>query len=282
MKKVLIGCGVVSLLFIVIVGGFLFWSVSKLQQVGKEVEAAAAEMKAIQAKYPYTAPATAALDPERTAAYFAARKGILDAIAQDPKLKDLVAVLNTPSGQNANVNPLGIMMGAVTSISSMIKAASAEFDKAQMGPDEYLYHTKVIYLTLAAAEARSAKDPAVQSLISDVQGTIARINEHKQMPTGKELRAIGMQMRSIPGIDENLDRNLKLIAPHADTYKRGEAVLMDMILATGQFQNGQFQMNQSAMELLGDTSGNAAATDSADDEAGAETDPSSEPAPAGN
>lgn len=274
MKKVLIGCGVVFLLFIVVVGGLTVWGVSKANQWAKTVEAAGKKMETIRAQYPFTEPADATLDPERTAAYFKARNAIMAAVAQEQGMKDFLAAVNTPQGQQPqSVNPFGMVFGMMGAIPRLIDVAAAEFENAKMGPDEFQYHTRVVYLTLAQAEIDGKGGAAIDAIISDIDAGMAKMNKNGQSPTGKELQSIAMQIPDMPGISENLEENLKAIEPHAAGFKTGENLIMDLMFATGDFKNGQFQMNQNAMQQIGEGAG---------DTSGEEAAPEGEPAPAGN
>lgn len=150
MKKILIGCGVLVLL--VIVGfGVLAWSVKdEIASMTKEMTASAAQLHELDDEHPFTPPATAAdFDERRFLLSLDARSAMMTELgALDEQFK---ALENGDLGFFETITQsMKVGMQAGGAVYDAIAAGLAQVD---MGPDEFVYHTKVLWASLKAVDA---------------------------------------------------------------------------------------------------------------------------------
>ncbi len=244
MKKVLIGCGVAFLLFTLLAVGATLYVGVKLKNWTESVEASGKKVEAVSQKFPFTPPDTPALSPERYEVYAQARRNILDRIAKDEALGKLLALMNTPQGQTPQGNPLPAMFGMFGAIPRLLDAMSEELERAKMGLEEFQYHTRLVWLSMAEVERSGEASDEAKAMFDRIHQALAGMNNQNKTVTGNEIQGLALQLPRMTGVDQAAAGNMRLIIRNAADYRTMEAILMDIIMATSDFRSGQFGFNQ--------------------------------------
>jgi len=173
MKKILIGCGIVSLvLFLGLVALGVFGFVQAKRVFGNW-ENSRAQLETLETKHPYTPPADETFKEERLADYFEVRDALLAHAQANPTVSKL---LNTPPGQAPNVGAVE-MLGLVTGfVPDMLNKLTAELDQRQMSFSEFKDNSERIYATIRAGYENN--DGGMKTIYESLDNAIAQFNLH--------------------------------------------------------------------------------------------------------
>jgi len=134
MKKVLIGCGIVALLFIVVLAAVGIFAGVKVANYGKSVETASQSMATVDRDFAFVEPAAdSAMPADRFQAYLGLRQRFVDRVLQVPFISKLVA-----SSKNAPpaLTP-GDILGLVGEFPKLMQFYADELRAAKMSSDEF-------------------------------------------------------------------------------------------------------------------------------------------------
>lgn len=152
MKKLIIGCGVLCLLFCLAGAGVALFLYRKAMEVKAQVEATNARYEQVSAAHPFQPPVPALLDKERFELWLQVHEGIADIIQKDLGVlaRFAAATQGNPDGSpDAGKITWGEMLSVPDAIRRVPEAHIAALEKHNMSAAEYLWISKVVYGTAA-------------------------------------------------------------------------------------------------------------------------------------
>ncbi|HVQ24851.1 MAG TPA: hypothetical protein VMV01_06730 [Planctomycetota bacterium] len=153
MKKVFIGCGIVVFIAL-LAGGYLVWGVwPSMSRLVEQWMAAADELDALDREYPFDPHAQEQLDPARfeqmldvrveLADYFATFTAQMEAMKQEHEGQDAPGVI-------------GQLRQVFDQIAPVLTEVAARLREAKMSPQEFSFHTRVMWGVLARVDSNLA------------------------------------------------------------------------------------------------------------------------------
>jgi hypothetical protein len=206
MKKVLIGCGIISLIVILAVVGCSAYACHKLNQFTTGIEAAGAQIEALDQKFPFEAPTDGRVSPERFAQYMDAREGILGAVMQVGLVSELVAA----SEQNRQPNiGIGDFLGIIGAIPNLMGSLAESLEASEMSPKEFAFHSTIVLKW--AQEAVAAGDSEVSEVWTQFKEALDQVDAQmaaNQDPNIRQLRqdpdVMIAKVEEAPVVDSNM------------------------------------------------------------------------------
>lgn len=171
MKKILIGCGCLTVLMISICSGILIYFSIQAQRFVGDMEAAFDGIKELEEKYPFTAP-----DPPRLASgqlnrYFIAREGLILAIEEHPTYSKFLHADAPPQ-----LGPMETVRAMVGAPFFLAKTVTDNLTGQEMSPTEYLWITQTIGATIIQG-AEDRNDPNMRSILETANVELGTFNE---------------------------------------------------------------------------------------------------------
>lgn len=160
MKKVLIGCGIVVLLFVALLAAVGTYFGVKAAKYGKSMEAAGQSVVQLNKDFAFAAPdAGVSMDPARFNAYLDARARLVAKAREIPLIVKITS--SKPGGPPPDIGP-GDLLGLVRDIPKLIQSYADELRAAGMSTDEYAWiSTETVKAIRTAGEQGDAEYVAV-------------------------------------------------------------------------------------------------------------------------
>jgi len=199
-KKVLIGAGIGCGLLMVI-GGIGAWYmlhkvsgvVASAQKMGVQMQAQEEQMKALDAKYPFTAPANGeplALSEDRLQAYLAVREAALPIFEDFKKRGNELDAKYKNAGKMEALSGAAEGMGMFTELTSKLRASYAKSLEAQkMGPAEFGAITGAIYASAMGAASAGQREV--------IKKQLAGLDEKLKTTTDPQMKAALEQQKTM-------------------------------------------------------------------------------------
>ena len=146
MKKVLIGCGILVVLLLAALGVGVYLVAPGVMDMMRQWTEAAEEMKALDQQHPFDEAAEGAFDELRFASTLDARAGVIRGIRTREAAFEEVADGDELSIRETLTEGLGVAAPMLTDLADALAAA-------QMGPAEFVYHTRVLWAALQRVDA---------------------------------------------------------------------------------------------------------------------------------
>ncbi len=229
MKKFLIGCtAFVLVIMLLLVGGAIFVGV-KVKNFGTSVSQSSASIEKLNKDYPFVAPATPTLAPERLTKYFQIRSELWQKLSTDKGFTDFYSKISAAktSGQEPDLG-IGEMLALANSAKEIFGDVGDILRKNEMSPSEYQYITQQIYGTLVEGKKLNL-DISTKTLdaIEDmVDSTPAGQNSGKG--TFDELLA-----PALTGFvaSDDIPSAESILAPYLDQLMNDKMHFLDLIIA---------------------------------------------------
>jgi len=152
MRKLLIGCGVVLVIFVAVFGYFSYRAFKGVASMVGQMQNLGAQLQATNAQYPFTAPQDGLIGQERFEDWLAVRREVVE--VSSALMKEMEGVRNIGSAFS-RVSDVLVRPG---------EALLAALANHQMSADEYLYVTGQVFGTLEDPDI--VNRPEAQSLVS--------------------------------------------------------------------------------------------------------------------
>jgi hypothetical protein len=166
MKKVLIGCGIVALLFFVLIaaGGYMLYRAGKsMVEFGQKIEAS---YRATNTQYPFHAPDDNLVANDQLTRWIAIREKLIPQVASFKEMME----------GNKTKNPF-TMFGTMMEQSSLfVDAHVRELDAKKMSAHEYFWISRHVLTALNSGDAR--KDPALKDVVDWMDKTEQQMNKN--------------------------------------------------------------------------------------------------------
>lgn len=167
-KKVLIGCGLVTLLAMVILVGLAVYVTIKVKNFAEGYETAFTNLEQLEMEYQFEPlPEGEAIDPERLEAFFEIRGELINKIDSNPTIQKMLAA---EPGEKIDVGQLELLSLATSFARELLELMHDELDAKQMAPGEYVYYTELVYA--AIDKGKENGDPVLGGIYDDVESTI--------------------------------------------------------------------------------------------------------------
>ncbi len=189
MKKLLIGCGVVTLLAVIILAGLGIFAFLKVQKFAQGFTASIDSIEQMESRYPFTRPdslSEAELEPERLDAWFDVRQAVLDKLESNEMIMAIKAQdqnYQASIGDNYNL--------VAEFLPSFFQTFSDKLDEHQMAPSEYSYITRLVYSAVkqGAGENVEGLSAVYDQLQSDMEVMNKTLSEADLSGTGYDLES---------------------------------------------------------------------------------------------
>ena len=215
MKKVLIGCGIITLLLVVLViGGFVYTGI-KIKQVTDGYKVAAADIEKLDTTYPFATPADGALSQERLDSYFQVRDAMLAKVQANPTVQKII---DSKNGKTANIG-FGEMLKLGTSFGrELMEGFAAELEKHKMSPAEFSFNTEAIYASIN--EGKKKADPILTEIYDKFDVAVDNISTAFKNQQGNQQQlnvSFGSTLSTLETqAADVLARNIELVKQHKD------------------------------------------------------------------
>jgi hypothetical protein len=153
-KKLLIGCGLITLFLIIVVSGLAIYITMKVKDVQHSWKVALEKIDVLEDKYPFALPDEGAIDLEKFEEYLVIRNSISTEFSANPTINKL-------TNSSAKVEDIGFfeIAGLATSFAPTIIEEFADLlDDSQMPPSEYAFYVRVAYSTVSEGSTSGDKD----------------------------------------------------------------------------------------------------------------------------
>jgi len=170
MKKLFIGCGIAVLLLLAGLG-FLVWNFwGPIQAMRTKAEASLVALNDLQSSYPFDPQGLGHLDGERFARALDVRAALVgDFRTIEGELTELSRKADAGEADVGLLDFLGHMLGAIADV---LPAFSRRLEAAQMGWNEFAWHSRVLWAVLYRVDV-GAGDAALEPL----RGSYTRLRE---------------------------------------------------------------------------------------------------------
>ncbi|HZL99639.1 MAG TPA: hypothetical protein VFD43_05230 [Planctomycetota bacterium] len=153
MKKVLIGCGVAVLIALLALG-YLAYSVGpSAMKMYREWTAAIEELNALDEQYPFDPRAQTALDPARFGEMLAARVALAEYFAS---FTDQLEAMQKAEEEDRGPGWIGSIQQVFDQLAPMLTEVAKRLKEARMSPQEFAFHTRVLWAVLARVDENLA------------------------------------------------------------------------------------------------------------------------------
>lgn len=237
MKKVLIGCGVIALLTIVLFVGCS--ACVAVRTVGwiRGIEASAENLQEVSRAFPFEVPADGVAQPDRFEAYLQLREGLVEQAMG----VSLIAEIAAASEQDRQPNiGMGSLFRALGSVSQVMDGIADSMRAAEMGPDEFVFHSAVVLQWVQRRAA--AGDQDAQQVWEQFGDIFAEVNSQLQQQTDPNLRGIATTRSEMEGAVRDAavpEANLALVERHRERLLRNPTTLAVELLFAGFYLAGQ-------------------------------------------
>ncbi|CAN5228217.1 hypothetical protein BH09SUM1_BH09SUM1_11620 [soil metagenome] len=213
MKKFLIGCGIVALLFTVMAVGLGIYAAMKIKKIGNDYQASAQVIEQSNAKYPYTTTQPMVLEGKRLDQYFTVRTAVVDKVMQNPTVQKIVSAMQ--GGKTAPVG-FGEMVALGTRFGpELLKDFGTALDAQKMSAEEYVAHVKAVYA--AIDQGNNDGDADMKQIYDNMDKAIDQLNV--QMSKGGQAQNQVSFKGSVAELRNNTKvsvENIKEVAKHKD------------------------------------------------------------------
>jgi hypothetical protein len=202
MKKLLIGCGIVVLLIVVVVGaiGFLVaQSVRGMFQMGRQTFQLYAD---VNKEIPFKPPATNALSAVQVDRWLAVRKAMLPATE---------AFKGKLTGQKSK-NPLTVLTLMTEQSSEVVKAHADALRAHKMSATEYFWIARRVITVLHGGDA--LKDPDLKSIADAQARSVMQMRQGGRGPIGPGPRPSNMDAMFVPMTSQEIMTSLAVLKSH--------------------------------------------------------------------
>lgn len=214
MKKILIGCGVVSLLLVTLFVGLVIYGFLWAKNLGDKVVEARAQIVQLDTRYPYTPAPDGKLDPSRVTAYFEIREAMVNRILQEPIVERVFDA--QASGQQPDIGFWDVLTLAKDVMPAIARDFQRELDDRQMSPREMADIIRNVYTTLL--KGKQANDPLMTEIYDNLNMAIDQVNAMAQQTNNQQLlvsvEAALADSTTIP--EDVLLENRAVVADHRD------------------------------------------------------------------
>lgn len=231
MKKVLIGCGVITLLCIVLVVGCFGVVIHKTNQFTKNIEAAAQEVQQLNVDFAFAEPGDKVMREDRFRDYLAVRKSLVERVRAVGVVRKIMDAVENDTQPDIG---LGDALGAIGEIDSLIRDMVSIFREARMSPDEYGYHARMTLY--AIVEAGEQGDSELAELWAKIQQGVREVNREIANNPNAEIKQYSVDANQIFEAAESgtiPERNVELVKRYRDEFIDNEQVtLIEMVIVT--------------------------------------------------
>mgnify|MGYP005848226167 CR=1 FL=1 len=236
MKKVLIGCGIISLIVILAVVGCSAYACHKFNQFTTNIEAAGAQIEALDKEFPFEPPAGGVVSAHRFSQYMEARDGILGSVMGVSIVSELVAA----SEQNREPNVgMGDVLGIFGAIPKVMGDSAAALRSSQMSPKEFIFHSMVVLQW--AKEAHASGDSELVQMWPQFLDALDQVDAQmatNQDPNIRQYRKRPEEMLAMLESTPSVDANMAIVESHRDRLLHNKgALLVEMVIAIYVFAN---------------------------------------------
>lgn len=235
MKKVLIGCGVIALLSIVLFVGCS--ACVAVRTVGwiRGIEASAENLQEVSRAFPFEVPADGVAQPDRFEAYLQLREGLVEQAMG----VSLIAEIAAASEQDRQPNiGMGSLFRALGSVSEVMDGIADSMRAAEMGPDEFVFHSAVVLQWVQRRAA--AGDQDAQQLWERFGQMFHEISNQMQGDPNVGQHAVSRRDMERAVRDSTApERNLELVERHRERLLRNPTTLAVELLFAGFYLAGQ-------------------------------------------
>ena len=147
-KKILIGCGIIFVLFVILMGFLAHYVISKGKEFAENIEEIGEAYSDTNKDYYFTLPDPPLMNPQRLKDYLEIRDELRDIIETQP---NFFAQLMEADKQNREVSPGEAMKGMISMIKSGKLIADAHLDALNarsMSIKEYTWYSQMITATI--------------------------------------------------------------------------------------------------------------------------------------
>ncbi len=237
MKKFLIGCGILTLLVILVVcsvgGYFTFKTVKWGQEIAENIEAAQEGYDQLEEAHPFVKPeGEITMEADRLAAYFEVREAL------STKLEEQSFVAKINNAESGTKPDMGVMdwINFGTYIAGGVhKDAVSVLEANDMPRSEYIYYTRGVLMTLAEG-ARTNEE--FEAALLDLDNALNKFSEFSQgmqggsggqMGTADDMRGF---IGQISGRDTISEENIEMLQPYIAELKESNptTVFFDIII----------------------------------------------------
>ncbi len=230
MKKFLIGCGIVTLLTIIVIVGFVTFFFVKANQVADSWNQAGIDVQALHDDFPYTTPKEGTdLDGERLDQYIVTRTQLINRAMEMNLIQEMVVAAEQNRQPNVGA---GDMMALFTETPKLMSDYANILRKVEMSPREYGYLSREVLH--AVEEAASNGDPEFQAAWNKLQNTAKEVekamaqnqnpNQEFDVDLQGELDAAAMGVTS--------ENNVNLVSQYKpELTERPELLIVELMLS---------------------------------------------------
>ncbi|MCC5874671.1 MAG: hypothetical protein JJU11_00495 [Candidatus Sumerlaeia bacterium] len=235
MKKILIGCGCLTVLILTVcIGGFVYFGIQTTRFIG-DIEAAFDGLKQLEEDYPFTEPDPPRLTNDLLDRYFAARSGLITAVEDHPTYSKFL----TREGVDA-MGPMeavrAVMGGPVFVAETMTTNLSAQ----EMSPSEYIWITQTVGATIIQG-SETRNDPTMTSILDVAKGEVDAVNDIlqslDQTSADDKLETSLNRLREINIPETTLLQNMSAVSRHQDVLKERPRLLLIELTFLSNMQN---------------------------------------------
>jgi len=165
MKKVLIGCGIVTLVSLILFVGCTIFLTMKVKGWGEEVGKSFEALQTLDQDFSFTAPEGNVLEEERLDTFMEMRGGIVDQFLSDPLVKEIM------TAKSANTQPdlsMGDFIGFAGRLPKMIDSVGEILRQHEMSPEEYAYYAHALAHSVAVAAETDAELGKVMDIVKEM------------------------------------------------------------------------------------------------------------------
>lgn len=242
MKKILIGCGCLTVLILTVcIGGFVYFGIQTSRFIG-DIEAAFDGLKQLEEDHPFTEPDPPRLTEDALARYFTARTGLISTVEDHPTYSKFLS-REAVEGMGP-MEAVRAVMGAPTFVAStMTENLAAQ----EMSPSEYAWITQTIGATIVqGAEIRN--DPTMTTLLNVAKGELDAINDIltnlDQSEADNTLDSSLDKLRETSIPETTLLQNMAAVSNHQEALKDRPRLLLIELAFLGNLQEQLREIRQ--------------------------------------
>ena len=243
MKKFLIGCGVVTLLVIVLFVGVLVFIGVKAKQTMAAYEQAADKVHQVQVDYPFDPPEDLAMSPDRFEAYLNVRDRTIDRFTQIGVVSEMIAASQEKRKPDVSA---GDMIGLISKFPPAIEDIAQILRTDEMSPAEYGYysHTTLVTIKRAADDGNEEMADLWENLMEMADGIDSELRNNQNANVNVDL---DRALRKIEGLQVP-DQNVQLILqPREELESKPMAIMLELVIQEA-YQDWQRQQRSAARQ----------------------------------
>ncbi len=212
MKKLLIGCGVITLILVTLVVGGVIYVTMKLKATGERFEQMTAQLQELDSRYPFATPDDGSVYPTRLEAYFEVRNNMIDMVSENPTVKKMVS--NAQGGKEKI--GVGEFIGLATNfIPEVMDRFHSEMDSRSMSAAEYNYNARVVYSAISQGNDRGDQTmmDIYDKLVVAVDSTNLLMDQANQ-PQHKIDLSRTLEDIEVESADDVIEENIRVVKKH--------------------------------------------------------------------